>query len=598
MIRNSIRNKLIIFLLIATLIPIVTSMVVTYLFTKEKVTEETIKNNSSLIVQGKNNLITYLNGVVQTSLAIYSNERLYTMLDTKDIDYLSDKEISTALRVMSHSVKEIHQIYLYAEASNRSYRMINGVPNPSLGNHVKHESFPPGKDVFFETTHLSSDYGIPLTTNLSLSSATVISMHRQIINFPEKRTLGELSIDFKLDMIHSISENLYAKGEEELFILDHEGKVVYGPDPKQWGLPLEADWGRLAVANEAERGNFEWKKNGFSGINLFEKMKTEDLEWTIVKRIPYGQLYKNARQLTLINLMVLTIFLIIAIISTVYISFRFTAPIKKLIQYITKIGIGKLDVDIDLKRTDELGILAKRFHDMMQNLNHMILREYRLELANKSNQLRALQAQINPHFMNNALQSIGTLALQHDAPKIYALISSLAKMMRYSMNTSETLVTFQKEMEHVKAYLELQLQRFEDQLEYEFHIEKNTTLIVVPKMIIQPLVENYFKHGFEPGLGTGKLVISSHMLDIKGDPFLQISVEDNGKGITAERLLEITSAFHSSGEDDGDDGIGLSNVFSRLSLYYRNTAKLDIMHAAPQGVKILLTIPLIEEVEE
>lgn len=153
--------------------------------------------------------------------------------------------------------------------------------------------------------------------------------------------------------------------------------------------------------------------------------------------------------------------MLIVIGGTIYISIRFTAPIKQLIRYITRIQagqvqLGQMQQDIELTRTDEMGILANRFHGLMQDLNQMVMREYRLELANKSNQLMALQAQINPHFLNNALQSIGTLALQHDAPKVYALIASLAKMMHYSMNTNESVVPLGKELDHIKAYLELQ----------------------------------------------------------------------------------------------------------------------------------------------
>ena len=157
------------------------------------------------------------------------------------------------------------------------------------------------------------------------------------------------------------------------------------------------------------------------------------MDWILVKRIPYETLYKDARQLTLINSLVVSLFLIIAVIAALYISFRFTNPIKQLIRYINKIESGNLDAEIDIDRTDEIGILAKRFHQLMQRINQLIMREYRLELASKTNQLKALQAQVNPHFMNNALQSIGTLALQHGDRKMYALISSLGKMMRYHM---------------------------------------------------------------------------------------------------------------------------------------------------------------------
>jgi two-component system, sensor histidine kinase YesM len=302
-------------------------------------------------------------------------------------------------------------------------------------------------------------------------------------------------------------------------------------------------------------------------------------------------LYKGARQLTLINSFVLTFFLVIAIIATVFISIRFTSPIKELLRYMTKIQSGNMAADIEVTRSDEFGILATRFKVLMQNINNLIMREYRLELANKDNQLKALQAQINPHFLNNALQSIGTLALQHDAPRIYSLISSLAKMMRYSMNTHVIYVPFSKELDHVKSYLDLQKQRFEHQLEVSYQIEDATKAIEMPKMILQPIVENYFKHGFEPSLGTGKLLIASEIVEENAERRFHIRVENNGSGMTEDRLKEVTALLSNASDEKY---IGLSNVLSRLRLYYNDSVSLDINLLA-QGVQIHLTIPIEKE---
>src|SRR5690606_23950938 len=143
-----------------------------------------------------------------------------------------------------------------------------------------------------------------------------------------------------------------------------------------------------------------------------------------------------------------------------YISYHITKPIKRLIQSIHTMQGGNLQTEIPINSRDEIGVLARRFRQLMNQINHLVLREYRLEIANKTNQLKALQAQVNPHFLNNALQSIGTLALKHKDREVYALISSLGKLMRYNMNAEETIVPLKKEIEHVAAYLELQKQRF------------------------------------------------------------------------------------------------------------------------------------------
>lgn len=600
MIRNSIRNKLILFLLLATLIPFITSIVVSYFFTKQKVIEDTIKNNAALISQGKTNLIHYLNGVTQASLTLYTGQplsetgQLYDiLLRQQDIDYMSDKVIASGLQVMSHSIKEIKQVYLYANVSDRSYLMVNDFKGTSIGKYDQMPAFPANKAVYFETTHESNSYGIPLKDYFAPSP--VLSMHRKILYSPNNTEIGELVIDIGLDLISEICRNLYTHDEEELYIFDQAGKIVFGPDPTMWGQTLDTKWADEAIHSLAPNGSYEWSKGAYAGMNVYEKMVTDSVNWTIVKRLPYAQLTKNAKQLTVINSFVLTLFLMIVIIGTIYISIRFTAPIKKLIRYITRIQAGQKNSEIELTRTDELGILANRFHTLMQNLDQMVMREYRLELANKSNQLMALQAQINPHFLNNALQSIGTLALQHDAPKIYALISYLAKMMHYSMNTSESVVPLRKELDHIKSYLELQKQRFEHQFSIEYQIEESTQALIIPKMMLQPLVENYFKHGFKPGADNGLLRIqSSRGVDAERRDLLVIVVEDNGAGMTDERMQEVKSRL-SAPPLGNETCIGLRNVLTRIQLYFTNDASLQIEHAEPQGLRIIITIPLQKE---
>ncbi|MCD1260988.1 sensor histidine kinase [Paenibacillus athensensis] len=592
MIKNSIRNKLVLFLLAATLVPIVTSIIVTYAFTKDRVTEETIKTNSALISQGKTNLINYLNGVAQASLTIYTNDERYYTLQQPEINYLGGKQITSGLQVMSHSVKEIQQIYLYAKASDRSFLMVHDLSKMANGPYAKLPAFPAGRDVYFEPTHIMTNYDIPLTTYPS--PIPVLSMHRRIINFPENRVLGELIIDLDLSVITSVCEDLHESGKEELYILAKDGTVIYGPDPAQWGSKLTQSWALKAIGSSSAQGSFAWNGDEFNGINLYENMQTDAVDWTIVKRIPLDVLYKNARQLTLINTLVLSLFLVIVIAATVFISIRFTSPIKKLIRYITKIQAGQMNAEIELSRTDELGILANRFHVLIQNLEQMVMREYRLELANKSNQLRVLQAQINPHFLNNALQSIGTLALQHNERRIYDLISSLAKMMRYSMNTHESSVTLRKELEHVKSYLELQKQRFDQQLEIEYDTEPELLAVEVPKMILQPIVENYFKHGFQPALGIGLLRIAMKRGEREEQPVLIVRVEDNGSGLSEDRMDEVRMSL-TAPATGAEEGIGLCNVLSRLQLSFSDRAELTLTAAQPRGLIVTLIIPLTKE---
>jgi two-component system sensor histidine kinase YesM len=584
--RKSIRSKLILLMLIATIVPTVTSMVITYSYTTESLKNRTVQENSNLTFQGKTNLINYMNIIDQNSLSVY-NYSIYSLLETTDYDYRSEDEIYNMLQRLSHSLNDIYQVYLYIERNQRSTLVINDRAKRRYGPTSVRIDFPANNfSAVVQPPHPSSDYG--LSQLPYYAPATVLSLHRPIYRVPSYKLLGFLSIDIKLDGIRNICSQLYENGKEELYLLDRDGTVIYASDENLIGKALNEPWSTNLSAVQDKQGSFEWNK----GLQIYQKIETPYMNWMLVKRIPYTSLYANARELTGINMTVAALSMIITIAATLFISFRITSPIKQLIGYINKIQTGNLEVDINVTSSDEIGILSQRFRTMIDAINNLILREYKLDIANKTNQLKALQAQINPHFLNNALQSIGTLALQHEAPRVYALISSLGKMMRYSMATGESIVPLHKELDHVKAYLGLQMQRFEHQLTVEYDLDENTFVQPVPKMILQPIVENYFKHGFEPNQDTGGKIRIASKLE---EGLLRIIVEDNGRGISEEKLHDLQCQLNAVGEnglEDSEENIGLRNVLLRLRLYFDSSAQLHLEPVAPHGVRVILDIPV------
>lgn len=600
--RSSLRYKLIVFLLASIVLPISISILITFTYTKESVKTYYVRENSNLIRQGAVNLINYMDRINEASLLIYNNlsdpSSLYQLIQNGSQSYLEEREIYRILQLLANSVKEIEQVYLYSAVENVSYRyaynLLRSAPGPT------HEpALDPDRDVRIEAVHPSHEYGIARPKFPYHLEKEVFSFHRKITEAPTDHILGVISLDIRTDMIREISGMLYTPGSEELYIFDDTGSVIFASEGTAALENGELPWARNVLEREEERGNFHYKDAQFDGIHIYEKLSAPWMEWTLVKRIPYETLYKDARQLTLINSLVVSLFLIVAAIAALYISYRFTNPIKQLIRYINKIETGNMDVDIDIHRTDEIGILAKRFHQLMQRINQLIIREYRLELASKTNQLKALQAQVNPHFMNNALQSIGTLALQNGDRKVYSLISSLGKMMRYHMRADSTSVPLSMELDYVRSYLALQRQRFDENLHYRIEADERAGAVRVPKMILQPLVENVFKHGIQPALGPAEIEISCRLTE---PSLLEIRVSDNGVGMEdaeRERLQAMLDRTANALEPDGEDGghIGLINILSRLRLYFNDQVNMKLEQQTPRGLRVIITIPLGEEEE-
>lgn len=598
-IQGSIRNKLIVFLLIAIILPMIISIFISYMYTRESLKREFIRENLNTVYQGKSSIQEYLENINQVSLKVYKEiqepDSLYQVLSGKSRNYLMDREISENIHSISKENNDIVQVYLHSNSNQQSYLIIDGFPkrtnesNPPL----KQIDFPKNKvDPYIESTHIAHNYG--MNDFPYAPKDKVITIHRAIYKVPLKEYLGYISIDINLDSIRTMSDLLYSENSEDVHLIDNSGKVIYSSQENIIGSKLTDDWAKLLQNKQTSSGYFESNNEDFSGITIYETVRHFEQEWVLAKRIPNQVLYRNANQLVLINALVVTVSLIIVILATLYISLKLTSPIKELISSIKKIKLKNMKLDINMKNTDEIGILAQTIKNMVGTIDNLIMKEYRLEIANKDNQLKALQAQINPHFIYNILQSIGALALQNNVPKIYDLTSSLGKMMRYTMNTSDPIVELSKEVDEVKTYLELQKQRFKQKLIYNISITDDIKNLSIPKMILQPLVENYFKHGFEHIEKPGEITIN---IKIIHPQLLLITVEDNGKGIAPDRLLFVQQKLNEEKTNATriDQSIGLSNVLSRIQLYFNQHAQIEIANREPNGVKVTLQIPLRKE---
>ncbi|SFT07295.1 sensor histidine kinase [Paenibacillus sp. BC26] len=598
---TTIRKKMMILFLIATILPIAASIAISYHQTKSSITKEAISKNNRLLALGGTNIINYMNNINQKSLAVYNSmnvpRSLYYILEHNMENEVFPNQISDVIQnrnlLKDHlyniyqSVQEFYKIRLYVAGQNTSYLLWND--DIKVGKH-QNGSITMASKTNIEPTHLSHNYGLSIKS--PVKEEQVFTLHRPIFLAPSDVQLAELTIDVKTSVLNDLNRQLYDAGHENFYLVDADGGVLISSDDAQIGKRLDSEWFHTVRNASTTKGHFDWDGNAFSGMIFYQQVKTNYMNWYLIKQTPNSHLYATANETALINTWVGAAFLAIAVIALLLISYRFTKPLLALIGYVNKIDSGNLNVQIDIQSNDEIGLLAKRFRSMMQTINNLILKEYRLELANKTIQLKALQAQVNPHFLYNALQSVGTVALQHGNMKVYQLVTSLGKMMRYQMDMADVGVELSRELDYVQAYLDLQKERFDSSLDIILMIDERTRSIRLPKMILQPLVENFFKHGFLPSEQPAKLVIASSLGD---DGALTIVVSDNGKGISAARMTELNRLLMQDHEVENEEeeglAIGLRNILFRLRLYFKQDAALSIQHLHPHGFSVTLHIP-------
>ncbi|SFJ49480.1 two-component system, sensor histidine kinase YesM [Paenibacillus sp. UNC496MF] len=599
----TIRKKMMLLFLTATIVPIAASIAISYHETRSSITREAISKNNRLLALGSANIINYMNNINQKSLAVYNSmnvpRSLYYLLEHNLEDESFPNGISDVIEnrnlLKDHlyniyqSMREFYKIRLYVAAQNTSYLLWND--DIRVGRHAP-GTIGMAPKTYIEPTHPSTNYGLPIKS--PVREEPVFSLHRPIFLAPSDKQLAELTIDVKTGVLNDLNRQLYDAGNEELYLVDGEGRLVLSSKPDFAGKRLDDGWFREVAGSAAEQGHFKWDKGGFAGMIFFQQVKTPFMDWYLIKQTPDSHLYAAANRTALLNMWVGAAFLAVAVLATLVISIRFTKPLLALIGYVNQIDAGNLNVRIEIQSKDEIGLLAKRFRSMMQTINNLILKEYRMEIANKTMQLRALQAQVNPHFLYNALQSVGTVALQQGNKQVYRLVASLGKMMRYQMNLSGGDVDLSQELDYVQAYLDLQQERFDASLDVILMIGEGTRGIRMPKMILQPLVENFFKHGFSPSERPAQLIIASSLGEA-GD--LAVVVSDNGAGLTDERLAELNAALAQDNDMAESDaaGIGLRNVLSRLRLFAGPEASLSIRRLVPHGFSVTLHIPHAQE---
>ncbi|TDL63108.1 sensor histidine kinase [Paenibacillus amylolyticus] len=600
----SIRTKLIAFMLIATTLPLLASISMTFIQTKTALREQAVEENKRLIYQASTNLNNYVDNVARASLAVYNDPNFLRNLAKIPGDYRAVAEVYTTLQTIRAAVPDVFQLYLHSFAANQSTLITNPFPKreerkQAYSGSLHGKTGGDSPDIWVESAHMSHTYGFKAASPDD-PERTVITLHRVIKDIPSTERLGVLAIDLNMNTIAAICGRLYDPAKEQIYVVDGQNQIIYQgrSEVNHTDALREETASELNIARSSAgtaqnvAGHFEQDRSMY----VYQQLGSTYADWTIVKQIPNETLYARATTLTRNNAMIAIAALVLVIIATLFISIRITGPLKQLMRYMNQIQAGRLHVDIHLSSRDEFGVLARHFRDMMDTVNNLILREYRLEIANKTNQLKALQAQIHPHFLYNTLQSIGTLALQQQGQRAYILLSSLSKMLRYSMR-DQTRVTLREEAEHARLYLELQQERFGDRLEVDLDFAEDTLSVEMPRMTLQPLIENYFKHGADIQPGKGHISLSSRRIN---DHWIEIELNNNGPSIPEDKLLEIRGWLHqshtttglSTQESDESESIGLRNVIRRLQLnsHPGHSARLEISNREPNGVKITVKL--------
>ncbi|HEX7056554.1 MAG TPA: sensor histidine kinase [Bacilli bacterium] len=318
--------------------------------------------------------------------------------------------------------------------------------------------------------------------------------------------------------------------------------------------------------------------------------------WTLFILTPISEITDGISMLRSAILIPAGAGFILFIFLSLLLSTIITKPILKLIRTMrTSSRNGVLQEVAAESSTVELHELQSTYNEMVENINNLIRLVYEKEILQSRTELKALQAQINPHFLFNTLEAFYRLLVEKEQPELAEYVITMSGLFRYtiSRNNKEEWVSLGEELEHAEKYLSIMKMRLGDRLSWDIEYPFGLASCKIPKLIIQPIVENAIVHGVENRIGPGKVFISASVSE-SGD--LLIRVQDDGAGMDAETLARIKRAGGSGDVVSSKrTGMGISNVRRRLQLYYGKkhfASGVSITSRKGEGTTVQLKIPL------
>ena len=411
-----------------------------------------------------------------------------------------------------------------------------------------------------------------------------ILMARIIKEYNTYEPLGMLLLSINEQALRDI----YTQG-----IQVEEGSILIWSDN---GVLSEAG---LALTQQEKAEMMPWQGQEYHTASLGGKeylisyFSDEDVGWHYGYAVPMEyltrQVFSVSRYFLLVAVAALLLFFPVVLFATELI----TRPMKKLLGAMSQFQTGDFETHIDFRSQDEIGQLGHGFNEMVDHIESLISRVYVLKIKEREAELTALQSQINPHFLYNTLDSIHWKAQKNQQPEIADMVWHLSELFRMSLNKGNRFGTVASDFCFIRRYLSLQQLRYGDRITHRIELSPEVESLEIPKLLLQPFVENAVYHGLEAKAGTGLIEVSCEMVE----GMLEFRVFDDGVGMPQETARELEQGNIKGEHRMG--GYAVGNIVERLNLVYGKNYTLTVRSHVGQGTEVKLRLPTYHpEMEE
>ncbi len=586
--RTSIRLRLMLLMICLTTLPVITVTWIATNNTRNSVEKEIINANNSRMLWANQYLDELIQQIDILFYTLQINELLITGLDDNE-----NQDVGAQFKTQNHISNTLKTAFY---ANSRKIDLL------TLYSHQSQKAF----SVNFASSGMVSSLNIsngvwsrmlqtPINMYFKQSGNGIYALHG-MNRFPDKKLLGGLSVRINRDVWEEVARILKSEPESSVFLLNDEGEMLSGSTETGNSQEIQEQIQELTAGNSELQ--FHSTKNYFYFIK-----KINDGALTVVKAVPSVTVAKSANATIRAGIVTGSLFAAASVLLSILVSLRISRPIVSLAKTMRNVHIHNFEIK-SVQSHDEIGLLERGYNSMMQRIKELIEVEYQREIDVKNAQLSALQAQINPHFLNNTLHLIGGMALTKGAPEIYRITQVIGELLRYSISTDGDKVPLEDELKHMRNYLFIQENRFLGRCKIIIHTDDSVLEGRLPKFTLQPVLENAFEHGLQRKEGSWSVEVRVKRI---GDD-IAILIKDEGVGFAMGRLqqlrLELASGLPPKVEQSEQaeqsepdkprqrNGIGLKNVDARLKLHFGASYGLRIFSSPNRGTIVVIRVPV------
>ena len=553
--------------------------VISLSYTRQSVFENSSLYTQTIIQQMNQNIDSYIDYMENTSYLVSSNEDVQKYLFGDTADSEARDRILSQFETILDSRSDILNLGIIAENGRMLINNGQRLTNQDLDIHSQE----------WYTNALEGRESVYLTSShvqhiISGERPWVITLSRGIRNKEmgtgqEKE--GVFFIDLNYSAISELCDQSMVGNQGYAFIVDADGNIVYHPQQQQLYNELQTE--NIDLVMNAGSDIVTWG----DGINkkMYSISRSEKTGWTVVDCVRVEELLRRSNEAQSIYVLVAIGLMAVALFFSRFVAKSITLPIQRLCDSMERVQEGDFSVsDIVVDSENEIGSLTKSFNVMTQRIHELMAQNIREQEAKRKSELKALQSQINPHFLYNTLDSIIWMAEGKKNEEVVLMTASLARLLRQSISNEDELVSIGQEIEYARGYLTIQKMRYKDKLEFWIEVEPSILNIRLIKLVLQPVIENAIYHGLKYKESRGLLLVKGFMKN--GNAVLQVI--DDGVGMDQETLDHI---YERHKVDYHSNGVGIYNVQKRLQLYYGNEYGIVYESKPGEGTTATITIP-------